>query len=109
VAWAAMERAAEGTRREFSGVVTGPVSKAELAGIGYQFPGQTEFFAARWGGEPVMAFCGGKVARGVGHVARAVVEVARTLGPHLLRRTVAAADLLARADGVARRGSACAG
>lgn len=103
VAWAAMERAAEGTRRgEFSGVVTGPVSKAELAGIGYAFPGQTEFFAARWGGEPVMAFCGGKlrVVLATWHIP--LCEVARTLGPHLLRRTVAAADTLARAEGVAR-------
>ena len=57
VAWAAMERAAAGCLSgEFSGVVTGPVSKERLAAIGYEFPGQTEFFAARWGGEPVMAF-----------------------------------------------------
>ena len=46
---------------EFAGVVTGPVSKAGLARIGYPFPGQTEFFAARWGGEPTMAFCGGRL------------------------------------------------
>jgi 4-hydroxythreonine-4-phosphate dehydrogenase len=45
VAWAAMERAAEGTRRgEFSGVVTGPVSKAELAGIGYRVSGADGIF-----------------------------------------------------------------
>ena len=62
VAWAAMERAAAGCAAgEFSGVVTGPVSKDRLARIGYAFPGQTEFFAARWGGEPTMAFCGGKL------------------------------------------------
>ena len=49
IAWAAMERAAAGCKAgEFSGVVTGPVSKAALAKIGYGFPGQTEFFAARW-------------------------------------------------------------
>jgi 4-hydroxythreonine-4-phosphate dehydrogenase len=102
VAWAAMERAAEGCRTgTFAGVVTGPVSKAELARIGYQYPGQTEFFAARWGGEPVMAFCGGRlrVALATWHVP--LFEVARLLGPHLLHRTVAAADLLCRADGVA--------
>jgi 4-hydroxy-L-threonine phosphate dehydrogenase PdxA len=47
-----MERAAQGCRAgEFDGVVTGPVSKEWLARIGYAFPGQTEFFAARWGGE----------------------------------------------------------
>ena len=103
VAWAAMERAAQGCKTgEFSGVVTGPVSKAGLAKIGYAFPGQTEFFAARWGGEPVMCFCGGRlrVALATWHVA--LHQVARLLGPHLLRRTVAAANELAQSDGVAR-------
>lgn len=103
VAWAAMERAARGCAAgEFCGVVTGPVSKAELARIGYAFPGQTEFFAARWGGEPVMAFCGGRlrVVLATWHIP--LVEVARALGLHLLRRTIAAADALARAGGIAQ-------
>jgi 4-hydroxythreonine-4-phosphate dehydrogenase len=53
IAWAAMERAAVGCKNgEFAGVVTGPVSKGQLARIGFAFPGQTEFFAARWGGTP---------------------------------------------------------
>lgn len=98
VAWAAMERAAAGCKSgEFSGVVTGPVSKAALAGIGYGHPGQTEFFAAKWGGDPVMAFCGGRlrVVLATWHVP--LHEVARLLGPHRLHRTVAAADMLARA------------
>ncbi len=101
VAWAAMERAAAGCRAgEFSGVVTGPVSKAALAAIGYDFPGQTEFFAAKWGGDPVMAFCGGKlrVVLATWHVP--LYEVARLLGPHRLQRTVAAATTLARAEGI---------
>ena len=98
VAWAAMQRAAAGCQSgEFSGVVTGPVGKAGLARIGYGWPGQTEFFAAQWGGEPVMAFCGGRlrVVLATWHVP--LHEVARLLGPHLLHRTVAAADQLARA------------
>ncbi|HVU31886.1 MAG TPA: 4-hydroxythreonine-4-phosphate dehydrogenase PdxA [Opitutaceae bacterium] len=97
VAWAALERAAAGTREgEFRGVVTGPVSKEWLARIGYTFPGQTEFFADRWGGEPVMAFCGGRlrVVLATWHVP--LHQVSRHLGPHLLRRTVTAADELAR-------------
>lgn len=102
VAWAAMERAAQGCRTgEFSGVVTGPVSKERLARIGFAFAGQTEFFAARWGGEPVMGFCGGalRVALATWHVP--LREVPRLLTPTLLRRTVAAADNLARTDGIA--------
>jgi 4-hydroxythreonine-4-phosphate dehydrogenase len=101
VAWAALERAAAGARSgEFAGVVTGPVSKEWLARIGYEFPGQTEFFAARWGGEPVMAFCGGRlrVVLATWHVP--LIEVGQLLGPQLLHRTVAAADELARADGI---------
>jgi 4-hydroxythreonine-4-phosphate dehydrogenase len=102
VAWAAMERAAAGCRAgEFAGVVTGPVSKSRLAAIGYEFPGQTEFFAARWGGDPVMAFCGGRlrVVLATWHVP--FVEVPQLLGPRLLQRTVAAADELARSEGIA--------
>lgn len=98
VAWAAMERAADGCKAgEFSAVVTGPVSKEWLALIGYPHPGQTEFFAARWGGEPVMAFCGGKlrVVLATWHVP--LHRVPGMLGPHLLHRTVAAAAELARA------------
>ncbi len=103
VAWAAMERSAAGTKSgEFCGVVTGPISKEQLANIGYAFPGQTEFYAARWGGDPVMAFCGGKlrVALATWHVP--LCEVPQLIGPQLLRRTIAAADALARADGIAQ-------
>ncbi len=104
VAWAALERAAAGCRTgEFSATVTGPVSKEWLARIGYAFPGQTEFFAARWGGEPVMAFCGGRlsVVLATWHVP--LRQVASLLAPPLLRRTVAAAAELAR---VSPRGAA---
>ncbi len=102
VAWAAMERAAAGcVSGEFAGVVTGPVSKERLARIGYPFPGQTEFFAARWGGDPVMAFCGGKlrVALATWHVP--LHDVPGLLGPHLLERTISAARELCRAEGIA--------
>jgi 4-hydroxythreonine-4-phosphate dehydrogenase len=102
VAWAAMERAALGVRNgEYAGVVTAPVSKERLASIGYPFPGQTEFFAAQWQGEPVMCFCGGqlRVALATWHIP--LHQVGRALGPHLLRRTVAAASELARAEGIA--------
>ena len=100
VAWAALERAASGCRSgEFSGVVTGPVSKGELARIGWKFPGQTEFFAARWGGEPTMAFCGGRlrVVLLTWHIP--LREVPAHLTAANFARAVRAADGLARADG----------
>ncbi len=102
VAWEAMERAAAGCAAgEFAGVVTGPVSKAELARVGYPFPGQTEFFAARWGGEPTMGFCGGRlrVALLTWHLPLRAVPAQLT--PENFARTVRAAHELARAEGVA--------
>jgi 4-hydroxythreonine-4-phosphate dehydrogenase len=102
VAWAALERAAELCRSgEFAGVVTAPVSKERMAAIGWGFPGHTEFFAARWGGEPTMAFCGGRlrVALVSWHIPLRDVPAALTAAS--IGRTVAAASELARAEGVA--------
>jgi 4-hydroxythreonine-4-phosphate dehydrogenase len=103
VAWAAMERAARGCAAgEFAGVITGPVSKAGLARIGYPFPGQTEFFAARWGGAPTMGFCGGRlrVVLLTWHIP--LREVPEHLTPEELHRTVEAAAELARSEGIER-------
>lgn len=59
IAWEAMELAAKGCiDKKFAAVVTGPVSKKNLAEVGYPFQGQTEFFADCWGGEPTMGFVG---------------------------------------------------
>jgi 4-hydroxythreonine-4-phosphate dehydrogenase len=102
VALAAMERAAAGcTQGEFAGVVTGPVSKSWLAQAGFAFPGQTEFFAARWGGEPTMAFCGGRlrVVLLTWHVP--LREVFSHLTGGNFARAVRAADELARAEDIA--------
>jgi 4-hydroxythreonine-4-phosphate dehydrogenase len=101
VAWAALERAAALCRSgEFAGVVTAPVSKERMAAIGWGFPGHTEFFAARWGGEPTMAFCGGRlrVALVTWHIPLREVPAALTAAS--LGRAVAAAAQLARAEGV---------
>ena len=46
----ALEEAATlACRGELDAIVTGPVHKAGMYGIGFKFPGQTEFFAARCG------------------------------------------------------------
>ena len=50
VAQAALEEAARlALGREIDAVVTGPIHKARMHEIGFEFPGQTEFFAARCG------------------------------------------------------------
>jgi 4-hydroxythreonine-4-phosphate dehydrogenase len=47
-ALAAMEKAAELVRADkINAIVTGPIHKARMAEVGFTFPGQTEFFAAR--------------------------------------------------------------
>ena len=49
-AFAAMEEAAGlANSGEIDAIVTGPIHKARMAEIGFEFPGQTEFFAARSG------------------------------------------------------------
>jgi 4-hydroxy-L-threonine phosphate dehydrogenase PdxA len=49
-ALAAMEEAALlANSGKIDAVVTGPIHKARMAGIGFEFPGQTEFFAVRSG------------------------------------------------------------
>ena len=49
-AFAALEEAARlAASGAISAVVTGPVSKARMHEAGFDFPGQTEFFATRWG------------------------------------------------------------
>ena len=101
VAMAAMEAAADGCRTgDWAGVVTGPVSKAELARVGYAYPGQTEFFAARWGGEPIMAFCGGRlrVVLLTWHIP--LTRVSGELTSEAFERTVRASAVLAQAEGI---------
>ncbi len=98
----AMERAAEGCKLgRFHAVVTGPVSKAGLREIGFPFPGQSEFFAARWGGDPTMAFTGGRlrVALATWHIP--LRDVPARITEPVLARTIGHADLLARAEGCA--------
>jgi len=49
-AFAAMEEGAGlANSGEIDAIVTGPIHKARMAEIGFEFPGQTEFFAARSG------------------------------------------------------------
>jgi 4-hydroxythreonine-4-phosphate dehydrogenase len=95
IALEALEYAAEACRRgEATAAVTGPVSKLWLQRVGFPYAGQTEFFAARWGGKPVMAFGGGRlrVVLATWHIPLAAVPQALDAAT-LERAIVAAAEL----------------
>jgi len=97
-AYGCLESVANGCRvGSYSGVVTGPVSKSWLARAEFPHPGQTEFFAKRWGGEATMAFAGGRmrVALVTWHIP--LTEVPRSLSRSNLVRTIRHAAVLARA------------
>jgi 4-hydroxythreonine-4-phosphate dehydrogenase len=49
------------SKGKFDALVTMPVSKAALQLAGWEFPGQTEMLAARFGGEPLMILATGNV------------------------------------------------
>ncbi|MFT3828465.1 MAG: 4-hydroxythreonine-4-phosphate dehydrogenase PdxA [Opitutaceae bacterium] len=103
IALTAMEVAAQGcSDGDFDAVVTGPVSKEWLARVAPGFVGQTEFFAARWGGEPTMVFAGGKLRMALATWHVPLRMVSRALTPERLARAVRRADWLCRAEGVER-------
>jgi 4-hydroxythreonine-4-phosphate dehydrogenase len=108
VASEALRNAAAAAREgRVEAVVTGPVAKSAMARVGWDFPGQTEFFAAEWGGDPVMAFCGGRlrVVLATWHIPLAAVPAALD-EPTLARAAAAAAELCA-AEGLPARIAVC--
>ena len=103
LAIAAMEHAAQGVAGgKYAAVVTGPVNKKGLSEVGYSFPGQTEFFAAQWSGEPVMAFAGGRMTVALVSWHIPLSAVSSELSPAGLRRTIEALLHLRRKLGDAR-------
>lgn len=104
VAWMALEKAAEGCRQgRFEAVVTGPTSKAAMREAGFLYPGQTEFFADRWGGEPTMAFIGKRLRVVLATWHDPLMKVASLLQDgRLLARAVRRAHLLGRALGISQ-------
>lgn len=77
----ALEEAAQlAMRREIDAVVTGPIHKARMYEIGFQFPGQTEFFAERSGIKNfAMLLTGGKLTVALVTAHLPLREVASTL------------------------------
>ena len=96
-----------------SGVVTGPVSKAQLYGIGFTHPGQTEFVAERCGisGENAVMMLAGPTLRVVPltvHIAVADVPAALSIEMIVAKARVTARGLL-RNFGIERPRLAFAG
>ncbi|CAN5648191.1 4-hydroxythreonine-4-phosphate dehydrogenase PdxA [soil metagenome] len=96
------EGVARGLSGEFLAVVTGPVSKNQLHQVGFEFPGQTEFFAARTATEDfAMCLTGGRltVALVTAHIplqevagslrSEEIVRVGNLLARFSLRRKIA--------------------
>jgi 4-hydroxythreonine-4-phosphate dehydrogenase len=103
IALAAMEAAAQGMKEgRFRAVVTGPINKKGLSEVGFSFPGQTEFFAARWNGEPVMAFAGGKMSVGLVTWHIPLKDVSQHLTTAKVHRTILAMVQLCQKRGIAQ-------
>lgn len=74
------ESAAMASKGEIEAVVTGPIHKARMYEIGFKFPGQTEFFAARCGVKNVaMLLTGGKLTVALVTIHLPFAEVAAAL------------------------------
>jgi 4-hydroxythreonine-4-phosphate dehydrogenase len=100
VAFAALEEASSGCLQgRYGGVVTAPISKEWMVRVGFQFPGHTEYFANRWGGEPTMAFVGQKLKMVLATWHIPLMSVASALTAEVIARAVDRAAKLAIAHG----------
>ena len=94
---AALEEAARlAVAGEIDAVVTGPIHKAHSQAVGFAFPGQTEFFAARAGVENfAMLLTGGALTVALVTTHVALAEVPRLVtGPEIERVGALLADFL---------------
>jgi 4-hydroxythreonine-4-phosphate dehydrogenase len=103
--WLALESLKLATRLAFEGsaggVVTGPVAKAELAKVGFEFPGQTEFVASATGvavGDAVMMLAGPQLRTVPLTVHCALAEVPHLLTVDLICRRVRIVNSAMRTD-----------
>ncbi len=98
VAFESLELAAKGCEDGlYRAVVTAPISKIQMRQVGFDFAGQTEFFAARWGGESVMAFAGRKLLLSLVTWHEPLRDVPDSIDEAKISRAVEAANNLARA------------
>ena len=110
-AFQALEEAAQlAIRGEIDAVVTGPIHKARLYEIGFQFPGQTEFFAERCGIKNfAMLLTGGKLTVALVTVHLPLREVAAALTSEEIVRVGLLLEDFLRCRGIAAPRIAVAG
>jgi 4-hydroxythreonine-4-phosphate dehydrogenase len=103
--WLALESLKLATRLAVEGsaggVVTGPIAKAELAKVGFEFPGQTEFVADATGvaaDDAVMMLAGPQLRTVPLTVHCALAEVPRLLTVDLICRRIRVVDSAMRKD-----------
>jgi 4-hydroxythreonine-4-phosphate dehydrogenase len=96
---------------EIGAIVTGPVQKENLADIGFAFPGQTEFFAARCGKrrEPVMVLTDPKLTVALVSTHCSLRDAVRRLSAAKIVHTARETDLFLRRTGIRRPRLALAG
>ncbi len=85
---------------ELAGVVTGPIHKARMAGIGFPFPGQTEYFAAAAGVKNfAMCLTGGPLTVALATIHEPLARVPALLCPEeIVRVGLLLVDFLRQRD-----------
>ena len=97
IAFDALEESAIGcVQGRYSAVLTAPISKACMKKVGFDFQGQTEFFADRWSGVPVMSFAGEKLIVSLATWHDALKDVPYLISEANITRAVEASACLAR-------------
>ena len=95
IAFASLNEAAQGCiDGRYCGVVTAPISKACMQKVGFNYQGQTEFFADKWGGVPVMSFAGEKFIVSLVTWHDALKDVSALLDEGKISRAVGASNKL---------------
>src|SRR5213075_297004 len=110
-AFAAMEEAASlANSGEIDAIVTGPIHKARMAEIGFEFPGQTEFVAARSGRTNyAMLLTGGMITIALVTTHVPLRDVPALLKTSEIVRVGLLLDSFLRRRGIAQPGIAVAG
>ena len=97
IAFDALELSAKGCQDgKYRAVITAPISKFQMKKVGFDFAGQTEFFADRWGGTPVMAFAGKKLLLSLVTWHEPLRDVPNSIDEAKITRAVESANELAK-------------